>query len=136
MGTFRRGDTRYARRSRRWGWGWDVPRLETRRVNLIGQIPASAVWQKVILAGPGLRRSGAFFTPHCAPAGGLANMSGRWRAENPMSDETCDACDQPWEVLFEWDYTDTERYCRAHILEPLEAQPRKTLLDFMPDCQR
>lgn len=53
-----------------------------------------------------------------------------------MNDDTCDACESPWEVLFEWDYTDAERYCSAHILEPLETQPGKTLLDYMPDCQR
>jgi hypothetical protein len=49
--------------------------------------------------------------------------------------ERCDACDQPWEVLFEWSYTSPERYCRAHLLEQIETQPGKTLLDFMPDCQ-
>jgi hypothetical protein len=53
-----------------------------------------------------------------------------------MSGNSCDVCDQPWTVLFEWDYTSAERYCEAHILEPIDTQPGKTLLDFMPDCQR
>jgi hypothetical protein len=53
-----------------------------------------------------------------------------------VSNETCDACEQPWEVLFEWSYTGPERYCHAHILEPIEGQPGKTLLDYMPDCQQ
>jgi len=52
-----------------------------------------------------------------------------------MPGERCDACDQPWEVRFEWDYTGPEQYCRAHLLEPIRTQPGKTLLDFMPDCQ-
>jgi len=50
--------------------------------------------------------------------------------------DRCDACDQVWEVRFEWDYTSPEQYCRAHLLEPIDTQPGKTLLDFMPDCQR
>jgi hypothetical protein len=49
--------------------------------------------------------------------------------------ESCDACEQPWAIKFEWTYTDPERYCLAHILEPIDNQPGKTLLDFMPDCQ-
>ena len=50
--------------------------------------------------------------------------------------ETCELCEQLWEVKFEWDYTDPERYCRGHLLSPLEGQPGKTLLDYMPECQR
>jgi hypothetical protein len=50
--------------------------------------------------------------------------------------ERCDACEQPWAVKFEWDYTDSEQYCTAHMLEPIEGQPGVTLLDYMPDCQR
>jgi hypothetical protein len=50
--------------------------------------------------------------------------------------DSCDVCSEPWEVLFEWDYTSAERYCRKHILEPIEGQPGKTLLDYMPDCQK
>jgi hypothetical protein len=50
--------------------------------------------------------------------------------------DRCDACAEPWEVRFEWDYTDPEQYCRGHLLEPIDTQPGKTLLDFMPDCQR
>jgi hypothetical protein len=50
--------------------------------------------------------------------------------------ERCDVCSEPWEVLFEWSYTGPERYCRKHILEPIEGQPGKTLLDYMPDCQK
>ena len=55
-----------------------------------------------------------------------------------MSDEQqrCDVCEQLWTVKFEWDYTGPERYCLTHILEPIDTQPGKTLLDFMPDCQR
>jgi hypothetical protein len=53
-----------------------------------------------------------------------------------MSADRCDACDDLWEVQFEWGYTDPERYCRKHLLEPIEGQPGKTLLDYMPDCQR
>jgi hypothetical protein len=49
--------------------------------------------------------------------------------------DACDACEQPWEVLFEWSYTGPEQYCRGHILEAIDTQPGKTLLDFMPDCQ-
>jgi hypothetical protein len=57
-----------------------------------------------------------------------------WTAAMDTSDK-CDVCADRWEVQFEWDYTGTERYCRKHILEPIEGQPGKTLLDYMPDCQ-
>jgi hypothetical protein len=50
--------------------------------------------------------------------------------------DTCDVCSELWEVRFEWDYTSPEHYCRGHLLEPIDGQPGKTLLDFMPDCQR
>lgn len=53
-----------------------------------------------------------------------------------MVSESCDVCAQPWAVMFEWDYTGPERYCEAHILEPIDGQPGVTLLDYMPDCQR
>jgi hypothetical protein len=52
-----------------------------------------------------------------------------------VNDERCDVCERPWAVRFEWDYTDPERYCESHILEPIEGQPGKTLLDYMPDSQ-
>jgi hypothetical protein len=48
----------------------------------------------------------------------------------------CDVCGEPWWVRFEWSYTSTERYCRGHLLDPIDGQPGKTLLDYMPDCQQ
>jgi len=50
--------------------------------------------------------------------------------------ETCDVCEKPWAARFEWSYTSTEHYCAEHLLEPIEGQPGKTLLDYMPDCQK
>jgi hypothetical protein len=55
-------------------------------------------------------------------------------AERPAAD--CDVCSKPWAVRFEWDYTDAEQYCLDHLLEPIDGQPGKTLLDYMPDSQR
>jgi hypothetical protein len=57
-------------------------------------------------------------------------------AEEYAREHECGACMQPWEVRFEWDYTSREQYCLEHLLEPIEGQPGKTLLDYMPDCQR
>ena len=63
------------------------------------------------------------------PSFGSASFGGRNR-------DTCDACEQPWAALFEWSYTSAERYCHDHLLEPIEGQPGKVFVDFMPDCQR
>lgn len=49
----------------------------------------------------------------------------------------CQACwARPWEVRFEWSYTDPEQYCAACLTQPVEGQPGRVLLDFMPDSQR
>jgi hypothetical protein len=49
----------------------------------------------------------------------------------------CQGCwARPWNVKFEWSYTGAEQYCAACLTQPIEQQPGKVLLDFMPDCQR
>ena len=49
---------------------------------------------------------------------------------------TCDVCETPWTVKFEWDYTSGEHYCDACLLTPIPEQAPKRLLDFLPDCQQ
>src|SRR5437660_6130364 len=66
----------------------------------------------------------------------LMRQTERLRDGADSEQETCDRCDLLWEVKFEWDYTDAERYCIEHLMTPSENQPGKTLLDFMPDCQK
>jgi hypothetical protein len=62
----------------------------------------------------------------------------RWHPAGMAEQETCDACEQPWEALFEWSYTDPEHYCGTCLLDLIDEQnqPGITLLDYMPDCQQ
>jgi hypothetical protein len=50
--------------------------------------------------------------------------------------EVCFACGvRSWNVRFRWDPTSAEQYCHECLLEPIEGQPRKVFLDYLPECQ-
>lgn len=51
-------------------------------------------------------------------------------------DEYCQACEaELWNVRFKWEYSGEERYCYRCLTLPIDNQPGKVFLDFMPECQ-